>query len=196
MLEPIYPAGPEDDDEPEEVDMHSHARSRRVSGAEFRYMWMSIIEDAIREIESLFYQNMQDCFDKKNEYFGVESLGMFAGNVQTIYLRKNKHPWWLFFLKEKIVSRKLISVKFNLLDSYRIGNMVHLGVPDHGRQEPLYCELFMASPRLRAIVQYVLEPLAKQLGYARAEYIEKYNDPAAFYPGEQPGLVVARLLKS
>ncbi|TSC84903.1 MAG: hypothetical protein G01um101413_287 [Parcubacteria group bacterium Gr01-1014_13] len=170
--------------------------------------WVRVIDEAMRQIsidvasikviaklgKKTVWLSSHRC---KNEDFSWYT----ETYAHTIHLHTTT-GWW-FWKKEFLgkllcitdVAQPIPMEEFEGTISYARRNirMNDQIVPYKG-ERPLKCELFLDDPQLRQIAHTVLEPLAKQLGYKRIEYINMSHDPSAYYPGERSELPKAMLL--
>ena len=177
-----------------------------LNAVDSTFTWKQFVEEAIYHAKDLFVKEMGNLCVSSNEFVVVKKE--FHNNrwVHTIYVCTEKEaPWWQLFLK-RIVRRNVLRVTdilgpnrfITVEENSSIGRIVR---EEPGRffspvtgKEPLKCELFLVHPSLRDSAVGVLEPMAKQLGYTRVEYIDVSKDKSAWYPGERPEFPKARLL--
>ncbi len=132
-----------------------------------------IVSDALLQIQGRWFsEEMGSHMLKTDKETPKVDWGFIENSVLQVmlYLCKNEYYGW-FFLKKKIVSRKVLCVT-----DFVYG----------GEGGLLKCELFVDSPILRNHAYSILTHLAVQLDYGGVEYTDMSKDRSAWYPEKPP----------
>ncbi len=169
--------------------------------------WVRAIDEAMRQI-SIDVASIKVIADIRRKTVWSsshrcesEDFGWYTETyAHTIHLLTTTGRW--FRKKEFVgkllcitdVARPIPIEEFEGTMSYARRN-IHMNdqIVRYEGERPLKCELFLNDSQLRQTAHVVLEPLAKQLGYKRIDYIDMSHDSQAWYPGERPTLPKARI---